>query len=350
MNPDTPQPRDSPVEDPALAAAQARAARSRAVAMDLGDEGRVAVRGDGALELLEKALTCDVVRQEDFTAREGLLLDEAGRVIDAATVLRLEERWLLICEDGPAVLDRLRSLAEGLEVRIEDRSRADAHLAICGPRALELLGPHLPAEASALAAGDVHAGSLLIARYVAWRSDRFGEWMLEVTLPRMLAGRAWRFVTETAGEAAAVPAGCAARQMLRIEAGRPGKAEFAEAVDPASADCLDRIAMDHEFAGRAALETNRQTAPPRRLCGLVGPTAVAGGESPAAPPAPGGELLDGEGRGVGRLTSVCRSANLDRVAVLAVVDRSAAGPLRAGEGGQALEMRDLPLYRPVRPD
>jgi aminomethyltransferase len=166
----------------------------------------------------------------------------------------------------------------------------------------------------------------------------------------MLSGRAWRFVTETAGEAAAVPAGLAARQMLRIESGRPGSAEFAEAGDPASAGCGDRVAMDHEFAGREALEAILAAGPPRRLCGLLGPAAGSDGETPAASPEPGGDLLDAAGRTVGRITSVCRSANLRRIAALAVVDRSAEGPLRAGEGMPALEIRQLPLYRPVRPD
>ena len=68
---------------------EAAEVRRRAGLFDLTHLGRIRIRGDGALDLLERACTGDVAHQEDDTAAYTLLCNERGRVPVSYTHLTL---------------------------------------------------------------------------------------------------------------------------------------------------------------------------------------------------------------------------------------------------------------------
>ena len=104
---------------------EAAEVRRRAGVFDLTHLGRIRIRGDGALDLLERACTSDVAHQEDDTAAYTLLCNERGGVLADALLLRLPDCWLMttaaICRRK--VLEHLRALAEKLE---ESDARGEA--------------------------------------------------------------------------------------------------------------------------------------------------------------------------------------------------------------------------------
>lgn len=300
---------------------------SQASIFDLSHRPRVRIKGDDALTLLERACTADVGRQEDDTAAATLLCNERGGILDLATLVRLENEWLLIgsAGNGEKVLQHLRNLAEGLAVKITDQTAVTAMLAVVGPEAPGRLDNVLPMPVSELAPGGVRTGSMLIARYTALRMDLGPLWGLAVILPTLLAGRAWDFAVAKAGENAIKPAGLGAWDLLRIEAGVPAYGqELNETIDPFTAGLDGLLHWEHKFVGSDALQPRRQTAPARRRMGVVleppaeiDPAAVVAMLSTI--PRMGAGIFDAEGAEIGTVTSGTFSVTMARPIAMAYV-------------------------------
>jgi len=293
---------------------------------DISNVGRIRIRGDEALDLVERVCTADVVRQEDDTARFTLLCNEAGGVIDQCLALRIDDWWLLTTSpiNRLKVLEHLRAVGEGMAVKIDDQTTRTTMVCVAGAQAEGMLDRSLPIRVAGLKRGQIKTGTLMIARYIALRTCYMGAWALEVILPNMFAGQAWRFITNKAGDNAAPPAGAAARDVLRIRAGRCRYGhELNETIDPFTADLGRAVSFDHDFLGRGALEALAGKAPPRRRVGLVMdiPADAAGS---GAIPGLGTPVARADGGQVGTVTSGTIGAEGDQVIAMAYLARDAA--------------------------
>jgi len=312
-------------------AAECRALHERAAVMDVSPVGRIRIRGDGATDLLDHLCTADVARQEDDTAAYTLLCNERGGILDHAMVVRLERFWLLTCSPHrrPAVLEHLQAHAETFGAKVDDQTCKTAMLAVVGPGAPAILDAVLPERASAMGRGAAKLGSMMVARYVALRTGPTRLWSLEVMLPNLLAGQAWRFITHKAGRNALPPAGFAAREVLRIEAGlcRHGR-EIDETTNPATAGLTAAVCFDKDFLGAAAVRAALAAGPTRQRVGLLLP--------PAAPVPAFGAAVTHAGRPIGQVTSAVYSPSFARPIALAYVDPASAAP----DGRAAIEAQD----------
>jgi aminomethyltransferase len=284
---------------------------ARAAVMDLTADGRIRVRGDGALGMFERLCTADVAGQEDDTAIRSLLLNRRGCVIDMVTVMRLDGWWVLTCSPArrQAVLEHLQSHAGQHDAKVDDQTFKTATLAVVGPMGAEILDRFLPEKASGLAGGAVRVGSMLIANYIAARVGATDLWSLEVTLPNILAGQAWKFITAKAGPNTLPPAGMDAREVLRIEARLPRWGhEMDEDADPISAGLGAMVCIGKDFLGAEAVSARRQ-APAGQGGGRrrVAWSMEAGAAGPRAGIARGDRLLDPGGRVIGAVTSAAFS-------------------------------------------
>ena len=337
--------------------------RARAGVFDVSHTGRLRIRGDGAIDLLERVCTADAARQEDDTALPTLLCNEAGGIIDEGLLLRLEDSWMLLTSpcNRRKVLSHLQACRSDLDAKVEDQTFKTARIAVAGPAAPALLDAVLGEDVSGLSDGAVRAGTLLIARYVAVRTRQAGLWTLEVILPNMVAGQAWRFITQKAGENCVPPAGMAAREVLRIEAGLPRCGhELDESIDPITAGLEARVDPGRDFIGRDALLKIKERGAERRLVGLniqapeagpgrcTTPAAASAGQGPHADlvPRPGSVVSRTGAAPVGSVTSAAYSPALEAVIAMAYVAREAAGAgtsLLVGSGRQTREAKVVAL-------
>ena len=193
------------------------AARSRAAVFDSSHLGRIRVRGDGALELLEAHCSADVAHQEDDTALLTDIRNATGETIDTGFLIRLETFWVFTSSAAgrEGVLAALSETADGLGAKVDDQTFKTNMITVVGPQAADILDAFLPVKASSLPRGAVKQGSLMLARYIASRTGSTPLWSLEVTLPNMLVGQAWKFITKKAGDNALLPIGQAAVDILR---------------------------------------------------------------------------------------------------------------------------------------
>lgn len=323
--------------------AECRRVRARAGVFDVSHIARIRIRGGGAVDLLERLCTADVGRQEDNTARYSLLLNEGGGIVADALVVRLENFWVLTTSPPcrQSVLARATALAGEVGAKVDDQTAKTAMVATVGPGAAAALDAVLPERPSALAAGAARAGSLVIAKYIALRSGCTGQWALEVMVPNMLASQAWRFITAKAGANCIPPAGLAARDVLRIEAGaaRFGR-ELHAAVDPAAAGLMGAVDLEHDFTGRDALGRVLQTGPQRVRVGLRAEGEVA------SVPRCGARVAGADGEELGTVTSAAYSPALEQIIAMAYVPPHAAGigtELLLGDGPDRLQAAVVPM-------
>ena len=310
--------------------AEAAETRRLAGVFDISHVGRIRIRGSGALELIEKLCTTDVVHQEDDTARYTLLLNESGGILADAIVARLEGFWLITTDpcNRLKVLAHATGVCEGMSAKVDDQTDKGAMLAVSGTAAREVLDSVLPEKPGDLPDGAAKIGSMMIARYIIMRTSFTGMWGLEVILPKMFIAKAWRFITEKAGAKSLKPAGMAARDILRIEAGlcRYGH-ELNETIDPITAGLESLVDFEHDFLGRQALTDIRDKGVSRRRVGL----RLDGSEASAIARL-GDTVYNSEGIEVGAITSGTFSPALDCPVAMAYVS------LASCDGGAVLEV------------
>ncbi len=236
------------------AEAETAALTTSAGVFDSSHLGRIRVRGDGALDLLERTCTADVATQEDDTALLTAMCDADGAIIDLCFVVRLDSFWVITTNAAarPAVLAHLSTIAEDVGAKVDDQTFKTSMITVAGSGAREVLDPLLPTKASQLARGEVKTGAVLVARYIAMRTGSTGLWSMQVMIPNMMVGEAWRFITKKAGGNGLPPIGMEAQDALRRQAGVPGPEDFA-GKDPIAAHLARLVDLDHDFLGRDAL-------------------------------------------------------------------------------------------------
>lgn len=295
---------------------EASAAMHRAAVFDLSPLGRLRIRGDGAVDLLERTCTHDVARQEDDTTVHTLLLTDRGTVLEEALLTRLENYWVLTTNPGnrEKVLQHLQT-QDLPDARVDDQTFKVGQIAVVGPQAKDHLTAVLSMSLENLPRGSARQGAILVANYIASRTGLSAAWSLEAMLPNILLAQAWSFITRKAGDDALPPAGWTARDVLRQQAGLCSYGrELSEAIDPLSAG-LDRCLREEQtFIGADALETLRKQGPARRRVHLRLP--APGPEQTLADTLPRqGTALSVHGRDAGAVTSASLTA--DGSAILA---------------------------------
>ena len=322
--------------------------RRRSGVFDVSHLGRIRIRGDGALDLLERVCTGDVGHQEDDTTLHTLLCNDRGGILDECFLIRLANFWVLTCNavNRQKLLEHLAGQKID-DVRIDDQTMMVSQLAVAGPAAEGILDAVLPIRLGGLKDHAAKMGSLMIANYIAARSGYSGEWSLEVMVPGMFIAKAWRFITLKAGQNAIRPAGMAARDVLRIEAGlcRYGH-EINETIDPITAGLERYVDFGHDFLGAEAIRKIQQKGPVQKRVGLTFEEPPAGSPSPPSIPVSGEVVCKTDGAEIGTITSSTFSPQQDNVIAMAYVasDLAESGAeVLAGE--HPARIVDLPFYR-----
>ena len=331
---------------------EASETRRRGSIFDLSHFGRIRIRGDGAIDLLERACTCDAAHQEDNTTIPTLLCNERGGIIDWVRLIRLSGFWVLVTSPlcRTKVHHHLAALAEDYGAKVDDQTLKTTMLGVAGPAAGEILTAVLPFSIDSLSEGDVKFGSLMIARYIAERMNLFGLWAARVSIPNMAAAQGWRFITKRAREDNVPPAGLAAFDVLRIEAGvcRYGH-EINETIDPYTCGLDGAVEFDHDFIGSEALGEVRGKTPSRRLTGLI-LHPPGDNDAPEAIPRQGSAVLDSGAREIGTVTSGTFSPTLNRPIALALISADAQVEkellIETSEQRIAAEVTNLPFVKP----
>lgn len=340
--------------------AEHRAVREAAGLFDLSHMGEVEITGTEAGRLLDRALVGRLSALAVGRAKYSLVCTEEGGVVDDVIVYRTgEDRFLVVPNAGNAdnVAGLLASAANGLDARVADLTARTALVAVQGPVAERIL-LELVSDDDADAVRELRyyaAIPLTVAGVDALvaRTGYTGEDGFELFADADGAERLWDAVAAAGAPVGLVPAGLAARDSLRLEAGMPLYGHELDLDRSPYEAGLDRVVVldkPEPFTGSRALAAHaaegRGTTSGRTLVGLRGTGRRA---------ARAGYAVQLDGEVVGEVTSGQPSPTLGVPIALAYVDIAHAEPgtaLDVDVRGRAepFEVATLPfLPRPKRP-
>jgi aminomethyltransferase len=248
------------------------AARGRCALFDVSHMGEIEVRGDGAGAACQNLTVNDVGRLEVGDGQYTLLCNEAGGILDDLILFRIAPaRFLLVVNaantdsDLAWITDRAAGRAE-----VVDRSAELALLALQGPEAESVLRTLTTIDLPALRPFTAVEGLVAGVRTLVSRTGYTGEDGFELSSASGDAQGLWDAVLEVTRRSGGLPAGLAARDSLRLEAGLPlHGADLDASTTPLEAGLGWVVKLDKgEFVGRAALHAQAREGPSRRLVGL----------------------------------------------------------------------------------
>ncbi|WCM56281.1 glycine cleavage system aminomethyltransferase GcvT [Microbacterium sp. EF45047] len=331
--------------------AEHHAVRQAAGIFDISHMAEFTVRGAGAADFLDYALAGRLSALAVGKAKYSLLLAETGGIIDDVIVYRMQEDDFLIISNAgnrDAVRAALTARTSGFEVEVADVSDDYALIAVQGPAAEAIVAATAGIEEVGVPWSD--------QKYYAWASASFagrplllartgytGEDGFELLVDARDAVALWDALLVAGEGHGLVPAGLAARDTLRLEAGMPLYGhELTLDTTPVQAGLGRVVVADKErFVGKEAL-ADAAGAGGRVLVGLTAEGRRAGRA--------GYPVRDADGAQIGEITSGALSPTLGHPIAMAYVDAGSAA-----EGtGVFLDVRGtlipatvtaLPFYR-----
>jgi len=335
--------------------AEHRAVRGAAGLFDLSHMGEIAVTGAGAADALDYALTGQPSALAPGRARYTMICAPDGGILDDLIVYRLADTEFMVVANAAntaVVLAELAERAGGHDAQVQDQTSDWALVAIQGPHASRILAPltSIPLDGVRYYASQpaVVAGRpVLLAR-----TGYTGEDGFELFTSPADAEPVWLALTAAGGADGLRPAGLAARDTLRLEAGMPlyGN-ELTAKLTPFEAGLGRVVAFSKpgDFVGRVALAERAEAGAVQVLAGLtIGSRRVARHGHPV--------LWDGGAAGT--VTSGAPSPTLGVPIAMAYLDPAVArqaetdagGPLAVDIRGTAEPARlvSLPFYHRPR--
>src|SRR5215470_15823105 len=204
--------------------AEHRAVRGAAGLFDLSHMGEIAVSGPGAAAALDYALVGHLSALQPGRARYTMICAPDGGVLDDLIAYRLADNEFLVVANAantPVVAAALRERATGFQADVDDLTDDYALIAIQGPHASRILQPLADIGLDQVR---YYAGQRAVVagrKVLLARTGYTGEDGFELFTSPGDAEPVWMALAE-AGEAdGLVPAGLAARDTLRLEAGMP---------------------------------------------------------------------------------------------------------------------------------
>ncbi|CAN5281697.1 glycine cleavage system aminomethyltransferase GcvT [soil metagenome] len=286
--------------------AEHRAVRTAAGIFDLSHMAEILVAGPESAVFLDYALAGELSATALGQAKYSLLLSERGGIVDDVVVYRTgTSEFLIVANAGNhvAAFEALVARSEHFDVEVSDQSDRLALIAVQGPRAREIVMAAPGIGFGRAAAGDHPLGSVkyywsLAATYaneplLVARTGYTGEDGFELYVPTAHAVALWNELVAAGQPFGLVPAGLAARDTLRLEAGmplyghelslhtRPEQAGLGRVVNFTKGDFVGRGALESPATGsraQAPAVNQNQAQPPegaaptdgRVLAGLVG--------------------------------------------------------------------------------
>ena len=228
--------------------------RAAASAFDICHMGEFMIRGSGAASFLGRMITSDVQSMPVGRCKYGLLLNDAGCILDDLIAYRLDHDEYMLVVNAATTNTDLAWMQDHAtpEVTIEDLSDRTAKIDLQGPESSRVMR-----ELCGIDLADL--------KYFSWRRIKVGD--TEVLISRTgytgedgfelyadsdAACTLWDSIISTGVH----PAGLGARDTLRLEAGLPlSGQDIGPADNPVQANMSRFLQLDKDFIGKDALPT-----------------------------------------------------------------------------------------------
>lgn len=297
--------------------------RNAAGLFDVSHMGQVELRGEGVAEALETLLPVDVIDLPVGRQRYALFTDEQGGILDDLMVTNAGDRLVLVVNAACKEAD-IAHLRRHLEGRCEITVLDDrALLALQGPAAGAVLARLCP-ESAEMVFMDARPLTIDGIECFVSRSGYTGEDGFEISVP---ADRAEALARRLLDEPEVGPIGLGARDSLRLEA---GLCLYGHDIDTTTTPvegglnwAIQKVrrsggAREGGFPGADRILPQFAAGAARKRVGILPAGRV--------PVREGAELLDGDGRKVGQVTSGGFGPTLGAPVAMGYVETALAEP------------------------
>jgi len=250
------------------------AVRTRAGLFDVSHMGEIDVKGEKALDYLQKMMTNDVSKLKVNGAQYTAMCYEDGGTVDDLLVYKYsEEHYLLVVNAANTVKDYdwlEEHIIEG--VSLNNISNEMAQLAIQGPKAEVILQRLTNTDLSSIGFFKFQA-DLMIAgiKTLVSRTGYTGEDGFELYTASEDAPALWKAILAAGEPENILPCGLGARDTLRFEAKLAlyGQ-ELTKDISPLEAGIgfAVKTSKEADFAGKSALLRQRENGLERKLVGI----------------------------------------------------------------------------------
>ncbi len=312
--------------------------RSRAGLFDVSHMGQVRVHGDGAAAAMESLVPVDVLDLAVGHQRYALFTNDDGGILDDLMISNAGDHLFVVVNAACKAQD-IAHMAAGFEGHCEMEVLGDrALLALQGPEAGRVMADLAP-QTAAMVFMNTMVVELCGVECFVTRSGYTGEDGFEISVP---ADSAEELARTLLNDDAVAPIGLGARDSLRLEA---GLCLYGNDIDTTTTPvegslmwALSKVrredgARPGGYPGAARIFAQIRDGVSRKRVGLL--------PEGRAPVRAGAELLDGEGRAVGRVTSGGFGPTLGAPVAMGYVEKALA---KAGTSlGASVRGRTVPL-------
>jgi aminomethyltransferase len=269
---------------------------------DVSHMGEFLVSGQSALELLQWVCSNDISKIKVGGAQYNCLPNDLGGIVDDLIVYRIkEEQYLLVVnasnidKDWAWINDQ--NVAKGFEADLKNISEGYSLLAIQGPKAIEAMQPLTEVDLAAIKFYTFEVASFAgIPNVIISATGYTGSGGFEIYCKNEEIEQVWNQVLGAGAVHGIKPIGLAARDTLRLEMGYClyGN-DIDDTTSPLEAGLGWVTKFTKDFVHSEHLKDQKEAGVNRKLIGFeIEDKGI---------PRQGYDILDGEGRRIGMVTS-----------------------------------------------
>ncbi len=275
---------------------------------DVSHMGEFLILGANALELIQKVTSNDASKLVDGQAQYSCLPNNDGGIVDDLIVYRLEaEKWLLVVNASNIEKDwNWISSHNSMGAEMKDISENYSLLAIQGPKAVEAMQSLTSEDLSAIKFYTFKVSDFAGIDHVIISATGYtGSGGFEIYCKNSEVKQVWDQVMEAGADWGIKPVGLAARDTLRLEMGYClyGN-DINDTTSPLEAGLGWITKFSKDFINAENLKKEKEHGPQRRL--------VAFELDERGIPRQGYDIVDGNGKKIGEVTSGTMSPSLGK--------------------------------------
>lgn len=306
--------------------------------VDVSPLGKIDLRGADVSKLLEFVYVNKWSKLDVGKVRYGVMCAEDGVIMDDGVTGRLDtDHYLMTTTSGGAggvwnwIDDWLQTGFPHWDVKMTAVTDGWASINVAGPRSRDLVYrlTEIDLRPDSFGYMEVRTGTVAgVPNCFLWRIGFTGELSYEIHVPTNHGLEVWEALLEMGADLGVKPFGVEAQRIMRLEKGHFIVGQDTDGLTQGYGVGVDwAIRMDKpDFAGRAELAFQAESSEYPHLVAIQT-------ENPSIVPQEASQIIDGNAKIVGRITSSRMSPTLDRSICLGQVDSSFATP------GHALSIR-----------
>ncbi|MGS2739578.1 glycine cleavage system aminomethyltransferase GcvT [Sinomicrobium sp. M5D2P17] len=288
---------------------------------DVSHMGEFLLRGNKALDLIQKVTSNDASRLTIGKAQYSCMPNDKGGIVDDLIVYKLDEEEYLLVVNASNIEKDWNWIASQNSFGVDMENISDNYslLAIQGPKAVEAMQSLTPVDLSAIPFYSFVTGEFAGAKDIIISATGYtGSGGFEIYCKNEDAKQVWDKVFEAGAGFGIKPIGLAARDTLRLEMGYClyGN-DIDDTTSPIEAGLGWITKFTKDFVNAGALKEQKEDGVKKKL--------VAFELTEKGIPRQGYDIVNGEGKVIGNVTSGTMSPSLGKGIGLGYVPTELAG-------------------------